>query len=317
MLNGILSPARTAWEGLQERLFFLPPFPDELDSLALFSMLLVVGLLFGEWLRAKLGWPKVIGYVLAGTLFGPSVLGWISIEALAQIRPMADAALGLLMLEIGRRLDLRWLGENRDLLRATLGEITLSFTAIFLFAWGVVGLMAAWAAAAAAVTMASAPAVVLLTVEESNAQGQVSERIILHTALSAAASFVVFAVVVGIVHAQYSDDWLNAVAHPPWVVVGSVMIAWLMALLARLVAALLRKRSLAQVFILVATALLAVGTARMLAVPVFLTLFLMGVILSFSDQERTLSYTNLPEGHWFLAIILFVVVGASLPWQDF
>ena len=317
MLNGILSPARTAWEGLQERLFFLPPFPDELDSLALFSMLLVVGLLFGEWLRAKLGWPKVIGYVLAGTLFGPSVLGWISIEALAQIRPMADAALGLLMLEIGRRLDLRWLGENRDLLRATLGEISLSFTAIFLFAWGVVGLMAAWAAAAAAVTMASAPAVVLLTVEESNAQGQVSERIILHTALSAAASFVVFAVVVGVVHAQYSDDWLNAVAHPPWVVVGSVMIAWLMALLARLVAALLRKRSLAQVFILVATALLAVGTARMLAVPVFLTLFLMGVILSFSDQERTLSYTNLPEGHWFLAIILFVVVGASLPWQDF
>lgn len=317
MLNGILSPARTAWEGLQERLFFLPPFPDELDSLALFSMLLVVGLLFGEWLRAKLGWPKVIGYVLAGTLFGPSMLGWISIEALAQIRPMADAALGLLMLEIGRRLDLRWLGENRDLLRATLGEISLSFTAIFLFAWGVVGLMAAWAAAAAAVTMASAPAVVLLTVEESNAQGQVSERIILHTALSAAASFVVFAVVVGVVHAQYSDDWLNAVAHPPWVVVGSVMIAWLMALLARLVAALLRKRSLAQVFILVATALLAVGTARMLAVPVFLTLFLMGVILSFSDQERTLSYTNLPEGHWFLAIILFVVVGASLPWQDF
>ncbi|WP_300453209.1 cation:proton antiporter, partial [Accumulibacter sp.] len=165
--------------------------------------------------------------------------------------------------------------------------------------------------------MASAPAVVLLTVEESNAQGQVSERIILHTALSAAASFVVFAVVVGVVHAQYSDDWLNAVAHPLWVVVGSLMIGWLMALLARLVAALLPKRSLTQVFILVATALLAVGSARMLAVPVFLTLFLMGAILSFTDQERTLSYTNLPEGHWLLAIILFVVVGASLPWQDF
>jgi NhaP-type Na+/H+ or K+/H+ antiporter len=136
------------------------------------------------------------------------------------------------MLEIGRRLDLRWLGHHRDLLRAALGEITLSFTAIFLFAWGVVGLMAAWAAAAAAVTMASAPAVVLLTVEESSAQGQVTERIILHTALSAAASFVVFAVVVGVVHAQYSDDWLNAVMHPLWVVVGALIIAWLMALLA-------------------------------------------------------------------------------------
>ncbi|MCM8611971.1 cation:proton antiporter [Accumulibacter sp.] len=317
MLNDVLSLARASWEDLQERLFFLPPFPDEVDSLALFSMLLVVGLLVGEWLRARLGWPKVVGYVLAGTLFGPSVLGWISIEALAQTRPVADAALGLLMLEIGRRLDLRWLGHHRGLLRAAIAEITLSFTAIFLFAWGVVGLIPAWAAAAAAVTMASAPAVVLLIVEESRAQGQVTERMIMHTALSAAASFVVFAFVVGVVHAEYSDDWLNAVVHPLWVVIGALIVAWLMTRLALLVASRLPKRSLPQVFILVATALLAVGTARMLAVPVFLTLFLMGAILSFGDQERTLSYTNLPEGHWFLAIILFVVVGASLPWQDF
>ncbi|QKS30288.1 cation:proton antiporter [Accumulibacter sp.] len=317
MIDDIVSPARAAWEDLQERLFFLPPFPDAVDSLALFSLLLVIGLLVGEWLRARWGWPKVIGYVLAGTVFGPSVLGWISIEALAQTRPIADAALGLLMLEIGRQLDLRWLGQNRELLRAALAEISLSFTAIFLFAWGVVGLIPAWAAAAAAVTMASAPAVVLLIVEESSAQGQVTERIVIHTALSAAASFVVFAVVVGVVHAEYSNDWLNAVLHPFWVVVGALIIAWAMALLALLVASRLPKRSLAQVFILVATALLAVGTARMLAVPVFLTLFVMGAILSFSDQERTLSYTNLPEGHWLLAIILFVVVGASLPWQDF
>ncbi|HOG02533.1 MAG TPA: cation:proton antiporter [Accumulibacter sp.] len=317
MFSHLTMPVRVAWEDLQERLFFLPPFPDELDPLALFSMLLVVGLLVGEWLRATLGWPKVIGYVLAGTLFGPSVLGWISIEALAQIRPIADAALGILMLEIGRRLDLRWLRDNHELLRATLGEITLSFATIFLFAWAVVGLIPAWAAAAAAVTMASAPAVVLLTVEESGAQGQVTERIILHTALSAAASFVVFAVVVGVVHAEYSEHWANAVVHPLWVVVGGLIIAWLMARIALLVAALLPKRSLAQVFILVATALLAVGTARMLAVPVFLTLFLMGVILSCTDRQKTLSYTHLPEGHWLLAIILFVVVGASLPWPDF
>ena len=317
MLDDVLSPARSAWEDLQERLHFLPPFPDELDSLALFSMLLIVGLLIGEWLRARLGWPKVVGYVLAGTLFGPSVLGWISIEALAQARPIADAALGLLMLEIGRRLDLRWLAQHRELLRAALAEISLSFAAVFLFAWGVVGLIPAWAAAAAAVTMAAAPAVVLLIVEESGAQGQVTERMIMHTALSAAASFVVFAVVVGVVHAEYSDDWLSCVVHPLWVVAGALIVAWPMVLLALLAASRLPKRSLAQIFVLVATALLAVGTARTLAVPVFLTLFLMGAILSFSDRERTLSYTELPEGHWLLAIILFVVVGASLPWQDF
>jgi hypothetical protein len=97
----------------------------------LFSLLLVVGLLIGEWLHAHAGWPKVIGYVLAGTLFGPALLGWISIEALAQARPIADAALGLLMMEVGRRLDLLAASATRNCCAARSSDITLSFALIF------------------------------------------------------------------------------------------------------------------------------------------------------------------------------------------
>ena len=317
MIERLLAPLRSVWESLIERLLFLPPFPETIDSLALFSLLLVVGLLIGEWLHAHLRWPKVIGYVLAGIVFGPSALGWISIEALAQARPIADAALGLLMMEVGRRLDLSWLHRNPELLRSTLADISLSFALIFAFALWLVGLSPAWAAATAAVTMASAPAVVLLTIEESRAQGQVTERIILHTAISSAASFIAFAFVLGVVHAELSEDWLNAVVHPLWVVAGALLVGGLGGWLALVIARALPKRSLAQVFVLVASALLAVGIARMLAVPVFLTLFLMGVLLAARDRRQTLRYTDLPEGHWLLAIVLFVIVGASLPWQEF
>ncbi|MDD2741068.1 MAG: cation:proton antiporter [Rhodocyclaceae bacterium] len=317
MLENLLGLPRQLWESLLERLFFLPPFPEQIDSLALFSLLLVVGLLIGEWLHAHARWPKVIGYVLAGILFGPSLLGWINVEALAQARPIADAALGLLMMEVGRRLDLSWLRRNPELLRSTLADITLSFALIFGFALWLVGLTPAWAAATAAVTMASAPAVVLLTVEEARAQGQVTERIILHTAIGSAASFVAFALVLGIVHAELSEDWLNALVHPLWVFVGALLVGGLGTWLALGIARSLPKRSLAQVFVLVACALLAVGVARMLAVPVFLTLFLMGVLLAARDSRQTLRYTALPEGHWLLAIILFVIVGASLPWHEF
>ncbi len=317
MIERLLAPLRNVWDSLVERLIFLPPFPESIDSLALFSLLLVVGLLIGEWLHAHARWPKVIGYVLAGIVFGPSALGWISIEALAQARPIADAALGLLMLEVGRRLELKWLWRNAALLRGTLADISLSFALIFAFALWVVGLSPAWSAATAAVTMASAPAVVLLTIEESRAQGQVTERIILHTAIGSAASFVAFAIVLGIVHAELSAEWLNAILHPLWVVAGAILVGGLGAWLALRIARALPKRSLAQVFVLVACALLAVGIARMLAVPVFLTLFLMGVLLAATDQRQTLRYTDLPEGHWLLAIVLFVIVGASLPWQEF
>ena len=40
MVSDALAYARSGWESIQERLFFLPPFPDQLDSLALFSLLL-------------------------------------------------------------------------------------------------------------------------------------------------------------------------------------------------------------------------------------------------------------------------------------
>lgn len=313
----MLETLRTAWEALLERLLFLPPFPEQLDALALFSLLLVVGLLLGEWLHARAGWPKVVGYVLAGTLFGPTLLGWISFEALAQARPLADAALGLLMMEVGRRLDLGWLFRNPELLRSTLSDITLSFALIFAFAFWLIGMSPGWAAATAAVTMASAPSVVLLAIEDGKAQGLVSDRIMLHTALSSAASFVAFTLVLGIIHAEHSTDWLNAATHPLWVAGGGLLIGWLGARIAIVIARRLPKGSLAQVFVLVASALLAVGLARMLAVPVFLSLFLMGILLAAGDRQQVLRYTSLPEGHWLLAIILFVIVGASLPWQEF
>lgn len=313
----MLEALRRGWEALLDRLLFLPPFPEQLDSLALFSLLLVVGLLLGEWLHARAGWPKVVGYVLAGTLFGPALLGWISFEALAQARPLADAALGLLMMEVGRRLDLGWLFRNPELLRSTLSDITLSFALIFAFAFWLIGMSPGWAAATAAVTMASAPSVVLLAIEDAKAQGLVSDRIMLHTALSSAASFVAFTLVLGVVHAEHSTDWLNAATHPLWVAGSGLLIGWLGARTAILIARRLPKGSLAQVFVLVASALLAVGLARMLAVPVFLCLFLMGILLAAGDRQQVLRYTSLPEGHWLLAIILFVIVGASLPWPEF
>jgi Kef-type K+ transport system membrane component KefB len=270
-----------------------------------------------EWLRARWGWPRVLGYVIAGTVFGPPVFGWINTDVLAQIRPIADAAHGLLLLEVGRRLDLRWLLRNRDLLRGSVSDIVLSFLAIYWFAYLAIGLPPAWAAATAAVTMASAPAVVMLVVEESRAQGQVTERILMYSSLSSAVSFVIFIIVLSIVHMQQDLSWVKTLAHPLWAGGGACLIAWLASSLALKLASVLPKRSLAQLFVLVAVALLAVGVARMLGVPVFLTLFLMGATLSLRDQSKVLSYTSMPEGHWMLAIILFVVVGASLPWRDF
>ena len=88
------------------------------------------------------------------------------------------------------------------------------------------------------------------------------------------------------------------------------LIAWGTARLTLVVAARLPKRSLAQVFVLVAIALLAVGVARMLAVPVFLTLFVMGALLAFDDAGRRLAYAVAGSALAAFAIILFSSLSA-------
>lgn len=316
MISSLLSITREGWATLRETLYFLPAFPEQIDTLALLSLVLICGLLVAEWLRVCWGWPRVLGYVIAGTVFGPPLFGWIDADIVSQLHPFSDAALGLLLLEAGRRLDLRWLLRNRALLSGSICDIVLSFMAVYWFAYLVAGLDPVWAAATAAVTMASAPEVALLITEESHSQGQVTERVMMYSALGSAASFVVFVVVLGLVHAQHGPTWVTTLVHPLWAGGGACLIGWLASRLTLLVAGQLRKRSLAQVFVLVATALFTVGVSRMLGVPVFLTLFLMGIFLAAQDSTRVLSYTSLPEGHWLLAILLFVVVGASLPWRD-
>jgi Kef-type K+ transport system membrane component KefB len=174
----------------------------------------VAGLLVGETLFRRFGLSRIVGYVLAGAVAGPGVLGWLDRETVALAKPVADAALGLLLLETGRHLDLRWLNANRSLLASALAESGLAFVTIFAFALLAVGLSPGWSAATAAITMASAPAVVLLTAQENRAQGQVTQRTLLLTAISCALSFVVFALVLGVVHAEQAGDWLNAIVHP-------------------------------------------------------------------------------------------------------
>lgn len=314
-MSSIPEWTRRIWEHWQEQLIFLPPFPEQLDALALFGLLLIGGLLLGEWVH-RVNVPKIIGYVLAGAVFGPAFLGWISFESLAQIRQLADAALGMLLLDFGRRLNIKWLLSSPLVWRAALFDIAITFSAILTYALWIVDLPVVWSAVAAAVTMASAPAVVLLTMDETRAEGQITERIVLHTAISSVASFCLFAIVMGIVHAKHSDSWLNAIIHPMWMILGSLLIAYGSSRLALHIAKGLHKGSLSQMFVLVAFGLLAIGLARMLGCPIFLTLFLMGVVLSGMDEKHVLKYTNLPEAHWIFAIVLFVVTGATLPWSD-
>ena len=120
-----MMPPRQGWEALQERLLFLPPLPEQLDPLALFALLLVAGLLVGETLFRRFGLSRIVGYVLAGAISGPGALGWLDRETIALAKPLADTALGLLLI-------LRGLLQVVTHLLKTLNHLFLAGLQLFL-----------------------------------------------------------------------------------------------------------------------------------------------------------------------------------------
>ena len=90
---------------------FLPSLPLALSYPLLFGALLVAGVMGGELARA-LRAPRILGYVLVG-------LGVAPLAALMEIGPLidkarifVDLALGLVLFELGRRMDPRWMRRD-------------------------------------------------------------------------------------------------------------------------------------------------------------------------------------------------------------
>ena len=152
---------------------FLPTLPLQFSYPLMFAVLLVAGMLGGEMARAA-RLPRILGYVVVGMVFAP--LGnAMSMEPIIDVgRVFVDLALGLVLFDLGRRMDLQWMKREWTLAATGLAESLLSFGAVFVtLLWFDVG--AVKAGIAAAISMATSPAVVLLVVQDTRAEGQVTE----------------------------------------------------------------------------------------------------------------------------------------------
>src|SRR6476646_4947062 len=153
---------------------FLPTLPLQFSYPLLFAVLLVAGMLGGEMARAA-RLPRIVGYVIVGMVFAP--LGdAMSFEPLIDAgRIFVDLALGLVLVDLGRRMDLQWMKREWTLAAMGLAESLLAFGAVFAtLLW--FDVPAVKAGIAAVIAMATSPAVVLLVVQDTRAEGQVTER---------------------------------------------------------------------------------------------------------------------------------------------
>jgi len=297
-------------------LAFLPELPPPVSHLMAFGLLLALGVLAGEAVRRYLALPRIMGYVLAGALLGPQASGLLDGDALFELRLVVDLSIGLVVFELGSRLDFEWLRRNQWLFPAALAEALLCFLAIYAGLW-YFGFAPLLCATAAAIGTATSPAVVLLVSKDLQSEGQVTERMILFTAVNTVFAYMVLALLLPFLHLEHKADWRTAVLHPLYVFAGAALSGWMASVLLRLLARWVGKDRERQFILIASVVVIAIGLAHSLKLSVAVTLVTLGMLARNLDRGHALLPVDLGRGGQLFVVMLFVLTGASLEFAAF
>ena len=289
---------------------FLPDFPVPLGGLALFGALLLVGLI-GGILARRLWLPAITGYIAVGMLLGQTGLGFLTPEVLAETRPFIDISLGLILFDLGRRLDFNWLRKERSLLFSALSESLLSFVLIYVTLY-YFGLPLLFAAIAAAIGIATSPAVVMLITHEQRAEGQVTERALNLVAMNSVLAFIVVTMLLSVLHFEYRASLVAMFLHPLYLLAGSTLLGMAGGHAAIRLGRWLGKRDDRQFVMLVGLIILTVGCAVLLKLSVLLALLVFGMSAKNLDRHHDLIPVQIVSNGQLFFVVLFVVTGALL-----
>jgi Kef-type K+ transport system membrane component KefB len=290
---------------------FLPQLPLAFSQLAMFGALIALGLLAGEAARRYLALPRVTGYVLAGVVLGPEVIGLLDSNALYDLRLAVDLSIGLVVFELGFRLNFDWLRRNRWLFATAIAESVLCFWAIY-GALSYFAFRPLLAATAAAIGTATSPAVVMLVAQELRAEGQVTERMLLFTAVNTVFAYVVLTLLLPFLHIEQAATWQTALLHPIYVLAGSAVGGYIACRTLLALAGWLGKRAERQLVLLIAMVVMTIGVAHSLKLSVPVALVTFGMLSRNLDRQHVLLPVRFSEIGQLFFVILFVITGASL-----
>ncbi len=295
-------------------MYFIPDFPLQLNTLSLFGVLLLAGLIAGEIARRTRFLPQIFGYTVAGFLLSPSVFNIINQTTLEESRIFIQISLGLILFDLGRHLDFKWLIHDRGLLYSSVAESMLTFIFV-LFVLLFFNLPLLPALLAATFAIATSPAVVMLVSHDLHAQGPVTRRTLMLTSLNNFYSLVIFSLLLPITLLSVESNIMDALNHSIYRLFGSLALGVVAFFTTKYIAYLTQKYQMKQFVLIVSMVVLTMGLANLLNLSTMLALFTLGVAVRNFDTQHALVEVDIAWLARPFLILLFVISGFYLQFE--
>lgn len=270
---------------------------------------LLAGALAGEFIAATTRLPRVVGYTLAGC-FAAAFGHGVAMPLGGAAQTVTDLALGLLLFEIGSRVHLRWLKRNPGLAVTSLAEAMLSAVAVaFVLRLFDVG----WQTTVACAILAMpAPAAVSGRVAlELGAEGQVTQRATLLTALNTLYAVVALILMRTWWAADDGGSLPQALAGLAISLMTTLGVAALLAGATYLAARRLDLRNESAALLLFGLVAFAIVAARSIGVSTLLMPLLAGLLLRNTSERPWVWPRHFGTSGGALVLMLFVIVGSA------
>lgn len=281
------------------------------NSIQLFGLVLLGGLAAGEISRRLLALPRTTGYVLFGLLIGQSGLNWVRLLHIESAQLFIDLALGLILFELGYLVPHSNLENSRGrlLVGVTLSLIT-GFLVLSLFRFW--GFSAGSALFAAALCMATSPAITIATCSDVGAKGERTGLLYTMVAINGAVAFAAVVLLVPFLIDIQPMSGLSRVSGALGSIIGSMVLGGACAGLVLMGAEKLERQAEHQHLLILGTIVLGVGTAIYLDVSVFLPMLIFGILVSAIDRERKVVAIRIASDARVFLVITFVLAGAAM-----
>ena len=289
-------------------------FLSILTSLA-WPFAITVAWLVGEFGQRWTGLPRISFYGLVGFVLAAPQLGVLPQPETGTALLLADIAFGLILFELGYRINLRWLRTNPWIGITGLVEAGLTFIGVYLVA-DAFGAPLFDRLMLASLSMATSPATGVRGINEQKSSGQVTERALHLCALNCVLAVFAFNATVGLWIFRTSEDVGDALWNSLVVLGVSAFTGAVFGLVVPGILRLLGK--------LTQDATVAFALAVILLVAITYTLGLSPVVaalafglmarhrrVAFSQAQR--NFGALGE---LLTVVLFVFAASTLDWRN-